>query len=160
MNKEAINGLFEIADKHAGLIKYAVEKLAPRIPFTENDIKNFTYDDILLTDLLIHRFSKLQDLMGTKLFALLLESIGELTMTMTLIDKLNRLEQLNLANPQQWRKLRETRNHLAHEYPDHPELTARYLNEAFELSTYLFEVLANIKAFLKQRDLWFDISSM
>lgn len=160
MNKEALDGILEIADKHAGHITYAVEKLAPHIPFTENDIKNFTQEDVLLTDLLTLRFSKLQDLMGTKLFTLLLESIGELTMTMTLIDKLNRLEQLNLANPQKWRKLRETRNHLAHEYPNYPELTARYLNEAFELSTYLLEVLANIKAFLKQQDLWSDKSSV
>jgi hypothetical protein len=149
MNKEMVIGVLEVADIHAGHIQYTIEKLMPRMPLSGDDIKNFTREDILISELFINRFSKLQDLIGTKLFTSTLEYAGELATTMSLVDKLNRLDQLTIVNPQKWQKLRETRNHLAHEYPDHPELTARYLNEAFELSAYLLEVLANIKVFLQ-----------
>ncbi len=41
--------------------------------------------------------------------------------------------------------MREVRNHLAHEYPEHPEITAAHLNQVFTLSPQLLNILNNIK---------------
>ncbi len=38
-----------------------------------------------------------------------------------MIDRLNRLEKLGFIDVDQWLRWRETRNRLAHEYPDHAE---------------------------------------
>ncbi len=38
-----------------------------------------------------------------------------------MIDHLNRLEKLGYLDVDAWLRGRETRNRLAHEYPDHPE---------------------------------------
>ena len=75
-------------------------------------------DDIQLSfiDQLIFRFSKLQDTMGDKLFSSFFELIGEESKKMTFIDKLNRLEELELLYKNDWMKLRKDRNEIAHEY--------------------------------------------
>ena len=70
---------------------------------------------------------------------------------MTLIDRLNALEKLGLIdNTEDWKDLREVRNHLAHEYPDAPEITAANLNHAFQLAPKLLLTLEKFEIFLKK----------
>jgi uncharacterized protein YutE (UPF0331/DUF86 family) len=84
--------------------------------------------------------------MGTKLIDVFLDAHGELMDQMTMLDKLNKLERLGLLDDANvWLKMREIRNHLSHEYPDHPEITAEYLNQVFSLAPQLIELLRNIK---------------
>jgi uncharacterized protein Usg len=65
---------------------------------------------------------------------------------MTMIDKINKLEKLNIIDDANlWFEMREIRHHLTHEYPDHPEITARYLNQMFNLAPKLLLLLENIK---------------
>lgn len=62
-----------------------------------------------------------------------------------MIDKLNRLEKFRIIKDAHlWREITSLRNHLAHEYPEQPELTAKYLNLVYELSKDLLIVLHNI----------------
>ena len=64
----------------------------------------------------------------------------------TMIDKINKLERIGIiANAQVWEDLIEARNHISHEYPDHPERIARYLNKIFDLIPTLLEILELIK---------------
>lgn len=39
-------------------------------------------------------------------------------------------------------------NHLAHEYPDAPEVVADYLNHAFGMASTLMETLTRVEAFV------------
>lgn len=138
--------LVKTADIHAQRINYAIDRLTSLFPFSGEVIENLREQDFLLIELLVNRFSKLQDFMGTKLTDAFLESKGEVTSAMTMIDKLNKLEKLNIIDDANlWFEMREIRNHLAHEYPEHPEITARYLNKLFQLTPKLLLLLENIK---------------
>lgn len=72
-------------------------------------------------DQLLFRFIKLQDALGLRLVPATLAALSEPFEDWSMIDRLNRLEKLGLLDVDQWLSWRETRNRLAHEYPDHPE---------------------------------------
>ncbi len=78
-------------------------------------------DKISILDMMTLRFSKLQDILGTKIFGLRLAALGE--DPDALIDKLNKLERLNyIADINWWMDLREMHNQFAHDYPDDYDL--------------------------------------
>jgi len=119
------------------------------MPLSSGDVEAFTFNDMLFLEMFVNRFSKLQDLMGAKIFKAVIDYAGESTDTMTFIDRLNTLEKLRLIdNKDVWKDIREMRNHLAHEYPDAPETVANYLNQAFSMTSVLIETLTRIKAFV------------
>ncbi len=134
------------ADIHASRVRYALDQLANLFPISGSTIDKTLEQNFLLIELLVSRFSKLQDFIGTKLTDAFLESQGEVINNMTMIDKINKLEKLNIIDDANlWLEMREIRNHLTHEYPDHPEITARYLNQMFNLAPKLLLLLENIK---------------
>ena len=90
--------------------------------------------------------------MGSSLFPRLLAAVGESDDSFTLIDKLHRLEKLGvITDTAVWLDMRKLRNHIAHEYPDQPELTAEYLNQVYALSSQLFLSLERTVAFAKRQ---------
>ena len=77
------------------------------------------FQKIKTIDSFILRFTKIQDIMGTRLFRAYLEEQGEYDRSMSLLDILDKLEQLViLENSESWIDYRKLRNRLAHEYPD------------------------------------------
>ena len=141
-----IHEIIKIADIHAEKIKKALGKISSLFPTSKSTIEEISEDDFLWIELLVNRFAKLQDFMGSKLIDAFLESKGEVIDNLTMIDKIHRLEKLNLIESAAvWTHMREIRNHLAHEYPDHPELISEYLNQMFELTSKLLLLLENIK---------------
>ena len=77
------------------------------------------YNNTRIVNSFLFNFSKLQDKIGAKLFKQVLYELKEIdTFSLTMIDVLHKLEKLNIFdNSEQWDKLRETQNILAHEYP-------------------------------------------
>ena len=145
MNK--LNEVIKIADIHVNRIKMAVDNLKDIFPLDEDKVENLSTEELLFLELLTSRFAKLQDLIGQKIIDEFLISKEEKIDSYTMIDKLNKLERIGIiANMQVWKGMRETRNHISHEYPDHPEIKARYLNKLFELTPKLLEILDRIKA--------------
>lgn len=144
-----LDSLFNVARIHADRLSTSIRRLRPKIPLSPYDVEAFTFDDMLLWEMFVNRFSKLQDLMGAKIFKAVIDYAGESTEPMTLIDRLNTLEKLGIIdNTEIWKDLREMRNHLAHEYPDAPEIVATYLNQAFSMASALIETLTTIEAFV------------
>ncbi len=144
MNK--LTEILKIAEIHAEKIKYSINRLGNLFPISSVKIQNISEQDFLLLELLTTRFSKLQDFMGGKLVDAFLEAKGELIHGMTMIDKINKLEKLAILDDANiWFEMRTMRNHLSHEYPDHPEITAKYLNQLFMLAPKLLLFLNNIK---------------
>ena len=145
MNK--LNEVIKIADIHVNRIKMAVDNLKDIFPLDEDKVENLSTEELLFLELLTSRFAKLQDLIGQKIIDEFLISKEEKIDGYTMIDKLNKLERIGIiANMQVWKGMRETRNHISHEYPGHPEIKARYLNKLFELTPKLLEILDRIKA--------------
>lgn len=148
MNNLTIEGILKICELHAKRLRWAVEKLRPLMPSDGKHFASLPEEEILLFELFSSRFAKLQDLMGAKLFGLVLELAKETGTLETFIDKLNRLEKIGaIPSAKTWLDLREIRNDLSHEYPDNPDLTAHNFNQAFTMASVLLDIYAQVKSY-------------
>lgn len=145
MNKNTIKSLIDISRIHESHLLYALNNLADIFPITEEKLAHLTKQEFILVDFLINRFCRLQDFMGSNLINFVLDQMNEFSDDLTMIDKMNKLEKFHLVKDARlWQTMRKLRNHLIHEYPDHPELIARFLNQAYPLSFELLEILNNL----------------
>jgi hypothetical protein len=120
-----INEMIKIAQIHCTRINFAISNLSVIFPLSKDKIDNFSNEEVLHIELLISRFAKLQDYIGRILINEFLKCKGEDYLNLTMIDKINKLEKLRIIdNAEIWQAMREARNHISHEYPDMPELTA------------------------------------
>lgn len=144
MNK--FHEMVKIGDIHADKIELALAELKPIFPLDKHKIIKFSIQELLLIELLGSRFAKLQDLLGKKIINEFLLLAGELIDDLTMLDKINKLERLNIIESAElWKEMREARNHISHEYPDAPELTAQYLNQIFVLAPSLLMFFRDLK---------------
>ena len=99
---------------------------------------------VSVIDQMIFRFSKLQDTMGEKVFPSILELNGESVKKMTFIDRLNRLEELELLYKDEWMALRKDRNEIAHEYSFNQEEIVDSINLIFKRVYDLLKIYDDI----------------
>lgn len=137
----------KIADIHEQRIKMAIDKLSANLPFTSAKMHTLSEQEILLTELIVSRFGKLQDLLGNKIFDGYLMLNEENVDKLTMLDKLHKLEKFDIIeNSDLWKEMRQVRNNATHEYPDNPELAATSLNKLIELAPKLLEILEKIRS--------------
>ena len=67
-----ISEIIKIADIHQHRIQMAINGLQHYLPFTANKITTLAERELLLTELLVARFGKLQDLLGNKIINIFL----------------------------------------------------------------------------------------
>lgn len=145
-DREWIDSLFATADIHVKRLKYGLRRLQGKYPITVQQVEELKEEDLLLWELLTSRFSRLQDLLGNKIFTVVLSLTGENVDSWTMIDKVNKLEKLGLLpSSGSWLEMRLLRNHLSHEYPTHPEITANYLNQTVEAIPLLLKIVEELK---------------
>ncbi len=140
--KDKIKSYSAIADIQAKRIEEAFVILQNHnlIPLKSGDIEQCIIEEIGLLDLVTTRFSKLQDVISSKIFVLLLKLLLEDSESQTMIDKFNRLEKLHyLPSAQDWIDLRDLRNDFAHEYPQDDDFMVKQLNKAFTASRQLLD---------------------
>lgn len=144
MNK--LKEIIKIAQIHVTRIEWAMAKLKESFPLKKNDILDLSDQELLLIELLVSRFAKLQDFIGNKIINEFLRSTQDYTDNLTMLDKLNKLERIEIIETVDiWEEMREVRNHITHEYPDEPALTAKYLNQIFDLTPKLLDIFNRIK---------------
>ncbi len=102
--------------KHVEKITVSRKYLSKYMPMTVETYSNLNDIDMSFIDQLIFRYSKLQDTLGEKIFPSILILSKEDVKRKTFIDILNRLEELEIVDKNEWLKLREIRNEIAHEY--------------------------------------------
>ena len=130
------------AERHVHHMKHAMRALQPLLPFDEARFAGLTDEQIQDVDQFILRFSKLQDVIGARLFPAILDFLEEPFETRPMLDKLNRLEKLGfLESVERWQYLREVRNRFTHDYPDDPERNAVNLNLAIAVATELLALM-------------------
>jgi hypothetical protein len=104
---------------HQKRLEHAQSKLKKLMPLSVHQYEQLTDDQIETLDQFLYRFGKLQDTIGQRLFSGILFLLEEPVKEISFLDKLNRLEQLNIIDSkEQWLSLRNMRNSLAHEYED------------------------------------------
>jgi len=103
-----------------------------------------------LLDQAAYRYMKLQDALGEKVLpALLALTLDPLPPEAPFAQKLQRLERLGaIPSAAGWRLLREVRNSLAHDYPDHPDVQAALLNSFVAAAASLLENWRQVKAYV------------
>ena len=103
-----------------------------------------------LLDQAAYRYMKLQDALGEKVLpALLALTLDPLPPEAPFAQKLQRLERLGaIPSAAGWRLLREVRNSLAHDYPDHPDVQAALLNSFVAAAESLLENWRQVKAYV------------
>jgi hypothetical protein len=102
--------------KHVEKITVSRKYLSKYMPMTVETYSNLNDIDMSFIDQLIFRYSKLQDTLGEKIFPSILILSKEDVKRKTFIDILNRLEELEIVDKNEWLKLIEIRNEIAHEY--------------------------------------------
>ncbi len=102
---------------------------------------------VSVIDQMIFRFSKLQDTIGEKVFPSILELNGKSVKKMTFIDRLNRLEELELLYKDEWMALRKDRNEIAHEYSFNQEEIVDSINLIFKRVYDLLKIYDDIFAY-------------
>jgi len=106
-----------------------------------------TYSNTRIVNSFLFNFGKLQDKIGAKLFKQVLYELREIDdFSLTMMDVLHKLESLNVIEDiEQWDKLREIRNILAHEYPFDIEERVENIALAMDGFSLLQEIYLNLK---------------
>jgi len=151
MIDEGTEGILKIAEKHVAALQSSMNDIATNYPFSVDFIINQTTDEFRILETMTARFGKLQDLLGTKIIDLYLQSQAQPIAGLSMLDKIHKLEKFYIIDDEDlWAELRRTRNHIAHEYPDKPELAAKYLNTAYALAPKLIEIYRKLAAEIRR----------
>lgn len=151
MLKQRINETIEICNIHHQRLQYAYSKISDFLPIDEERYLSFDNNLIAFIDQFIFRFSKLQDVMGSKLFKEILMVADEDVENLTFRDILNKLEKIGvLIERQDWLRLRELRNSVAYEYSVTDSDSIDALNELFESKKDIELIFERCKAFYKR----------
>ena len=82
------------------------------------DLEPLSKADRRLLDQFAYRYTRLQDDLGAKLMPAVLRALQEDIPSLSMLDRLNRLEQLGwLPSAEEWGDLRRVRNEYTHDYP-------------------------------------------
>ena len=139
------------ADRHLDVLETALRDWQ-QAPATSLEELEADQDRLRILDQLLFRFTKLQDAIGQRLVPATLAALSEPFEDWPMIDRLNRLEKLGYLEVDPWLRWRETRNRLAHEYPEHPDTRLAAILAAVNAATELSNSYRAWRAILhKQR---------
>jgi hypothetical protein len=145
----------KIASIHAERIEESLKKIDPLLPITLDFMSHISLDQRNCLDVVLFRFAKLQDLLGEKLFPLIITFAGKDPKKNTYIDQLNILEKMELLPSRiEWMEMRKLRNRIAHDYPCDTDTTLQETNNALDaakkLAAYWHTLLSQIQKLADQ----------
>jgi len=137
---------------HSERMSFAWGKIKMHFPLDKERYVHLQPEELSYFDQLIFRFSKLQDSMGGKLFPAILENLGEDVRELPFIDRLTKLEELNvIPSADEWMVLRETRNIVTHEYPFVTEEVIEGLNLLGKHCRVFLDIWFDVRNFIETR---------
>lgn len=149
---EKLKSELAICDIHQARIKIALNQLADLLPLSANSIANLSDEELGFLELLSSRFAKLHDTIGNKIFPLLLKLLREYSENQSFIDRLNKLEKLEIITTVAfWDRMWETRNSITHEYPEDPQYQVININGCFKAARELIEFWENLKTYINNK---------
>jgi hypothetical protein len=136
--KLVLFSILDVCKIHEQRLQAALEYLNPFFPLSESRFLTLNNNDLGQLEILTGRFAKLQDVIGSKVFPLLVDSMRENVKGSSFIDLLEHLEKIELIESVEfWLELRKVRNFVSHEYPDNPKLMVDHLNKIYEATLKL-----------------------
>ena len=132
-------------------MEFAKSKAVTFIPLNRDNYYTMDEETIGFLDQYIFRFSKLQDIMGSRLFPETLENLAESVTDQPFIDILNRLEKLGILDSAfTWIQLRKIRNDISHEYPASLIERIEGINLLFDKLEELKQIVEKCRSILKK----------
>ena len=155
MNKKELNDslhqIFDTCALHLMRMDFARSKVEPFLPLNRDNYYDLDNITIGFLDQFIFRFSKLQDMMGSRLFPSILELLAEPVTEKAFIDILNRLEKLEIIESAlHWIELRKVRNDIAHEYPASITERIEGINILFDNLEVLKQIIEKCQSVFKE----------
>lgn len=133
-----------IADIQSTRLKDALIQVNKLLPLSAAVLGNLPTDKLAFLDMMTTRFGKLQDIIGSKIFPIILNLLEE--DAVAFIDKLNKLEKLGyIDDATWWIELREIRNKIAHDYPDDHDLICSHISAVIVKAAELIEFWQKLK---------------
>jgi len=150
--RDKLNEAVQLCAIHCQRMSFAWEKIKIHFPLNSETYQGLKPEELSYFDQLIFRFSKLQDSMGGRLFPAILENLGEEVRKLPFIDRLVRLEELEIiTSADEWNLLRETRNIVTHEYPFITDEVIQGLNLLGSHYTLITEIWKQVENYIKTR---------
>ena len=140
MNEKRLENYFAEALKHMQLMKEA--KSVINLPIV--NYEQLASLEKFAINTLIFRFSKLQDLIGSKIFRVFLEFNKFDTEDKSFLILLKEIEKEGIVDIDTWDEFRKIRNNIAHEYPGEEDETLEAIELLIEKSTDLIKIAQNI----------------
>jgi hypothetical protein len=150
MLKKRLDLYFAEAQKHIELMEDAINVI--NLPI-ENYEKLPNLEKFAI-NALVFRFSKLQDLIGSKVFRTFLEFNKFDTQDKSFLELLKEIEKEGIIDIDSWDEFRKLRNSIAHEYPGEEDETVEALELLIKKTPLLIEVTSEL------RDRYHEISSL
>lgn len=139
--EKRLENYFIEAAKHIDLINEAKEVITLPI----KDYNNLSSLEKFAINALIFRFSKLQDLLGTKIFRSFLEFNKFEVEDKSFLILLKEIEKEGIVDIDTWDEFRKIRNNIAHEYPGEEEEALEALELLIKKSDLLVKIAEKIK---------------
>ena len=153
IRQERLQKYFDEALRHVALLSETLE-VVNSIP---SDAQYHTLPSLekFALNTLVFRFSKLQDLLETKMFRSYLDFSGFEVTEKNFYEILKAIEKEGIVDIDTWDEFRQLRNNIAHEYPQEEEEIAENLRLIIDKTSELIAVFRRLQerydAIVKQR---------
>ncbi len=141
-----LNKYLKEANIHIQRIDEVLNTLRNIYPITTEKLNNLDTEKKNALDVLAFRFSKLQDLLGNKIFREYLNETGFITEGKSFYEILRELDKENIIDIDKWAEFRAIRNQIAHDYPYTDKEKAEAINYLIDNAKYLKEIVDRIDA--------------
>lgn len=118
-------------------------KMRHMFPITLASYEKLPDTELELVDALIFRFSKLQNMLGAKIFRGLV--VLELDEAGSMLDTINKMEQKHIVDMDEWLALRESRNSIVHDYILESGNVIKTLNLVYERVPILLDLVLKVR---------------
>lgn len=150
--KDILERYLKTATTHQSRLEMILPDVLKLLPMTEEKLNFLTKEQLMALDTLTGRFAKLQDVLGSKIFPLIIKALDRDSEQDTIRDQLNKLEKFGaLESVSAWKELREIRNEIAHDYPDDDETIVRKINECATHCEALLKIWQQTKDFIRTK---------
>ncbi|MBF0096082.1 MAG: hypothetical protein HQM04_05320 [Magnetococcales bacterium] len=145
----ALHSALAECQRHQQLLQSAWQEanLLPALQGTT--LEAFAPEELRILDQLAFRFGKLQDSLGRRVLPTLMQILLEWSEQESFLDILQRAEKRRIIpSVSAWLALRQLRNQLAHEYPDHPERVLSNLRALVEQTPLLLTIHHHLRSWI------------
>lgn len=116
------------------------------LPITVESYLKLKKFDIKVLDTLAYRFAKIQSILGERVFREILEELEYDLDGKSYLDILQAIEKEEIISSVfEWKRLREVRNTISHDYPEEIEFLVSAINEMLSGIEVFDEIIKNIK---------------